>query len=55
VKPRRYLGRELAEPDPAWVPEVRVERIPEASHWVQADAPERVNQLMVDFLQPIGG
>jgi pimeloyl-ACP methyl ester carboxylesterase len=46
----RYLGRELAEPDPAWVPEVRVERIPEASHWVQADAPERVNQLMVDFL-----
>jgi pimeloyl-ACP methyl ester carboxylesterase len=34
---------------------VRVERIPEASHWVQADAPERVNQLMVDFLQPIRG
>jgi epoxide hydrolase 4 len=28
---------------------------PQASHWVQADAPERVNQLMVDFLQPIGG
>jgi epoxide hydrolase 4 len=51
----RYLGRELAEPDPAWVPEVRVERIPQASHWVQADAPERVNQLMVDFLQPIRG
>jgi hypothetical protein len=24
----RYLGRELAEPDHAWVPEVRVERIP---------------------------
>ena len=46
---------ELAEPDPAWVPEVRVERIPQASHWVQADAPERVNQLMVEFLQPIGG
>ena len=51
----RYLGRELAEPDRAWVPEVRVERISEASHWVQADAPERVNQLMVDFLQPIRG
>jgi pimeloyl-ACP methyl ester carboxylesterase len=51
----RYLGRELAEPDHAWVPEVRVERIPQASHWVQADAPERVNQLMVEFLQPIGG
>ena len=51
----RYLGRELAEPDRAWVPEVRVERIPQASHWVQADAPEWVNQLMVEFLQPIGG
>jgi pimeloyl-ACP methyl ester carboxylesterase len=34
---------------------VRVERIAEASHWVQADAPERVNQLMVEFLRPIGG
>jgi pimeloyl-ACP methyl ester carboxylesterase len=51
----RYLGRELAEPDRTWVPEVRVERIAEASHWVQADAPERVNQLMMDFLQPIIG
>jgi hypothetical protein len=51
----RYLGRELAEPDRAWVPEVRVERISEASHWVQADAPERVNQLMLDFLEPIRG
>ena len=52
----RYLGRELAEPDRAWAPDVRVERIAEASHWVQADAPGRVNQLMVDFLlEPIGG
>jgi pimeloyl-ACP methyl ester carboxylesterase len=51
----RYLGRELAEPDRAWVPEVRVERIPQASHWVQADSSERVNQLMVDFLRPIAG
>jgi epoxide hydrolase 4 len=34
---------------------VRVERIAEASHWVQADAPERVNQLMVDFLELIRG
>jgi pimeloyl-ACP methyl ester carboxylesterase len=37
-------------------PPLRVERIADASHWVQADAPERVNQLMVDFLlEPIGG
>ncbi len=51
----RSLGRELAEPDRAWVPDVRVERIAEASHWVQADDPERVNQLMVDFLEHIRG
>src|SRR4029450_4965812 len=51
----RFLGRELAEPDQAWAPKARGERIPPASHWVQADAPQRVNQLMVDFLQPIAG
>jgi pimeloyl-ACP methyl ester carboxylesterase len=51
----RSLGRELAEPDRDWVPDVRVERIAEASHWVQADDPERVNQLIVDFLEHIRG
>ena len=45
-----YLGAELAEPDPALVPDVRVERLPEASHWVQNDQPERVNALLLDFL-----
>jgi pimeloyl-ACP methyl ester carboxylesterase len=47
----RFLGPELAVPDPRWVPHARVERIPGASHWVQADAPERVNQLLVEFLR----
>jgi hypothetical protein len=51
----RRLRRELAEPDRAWVPDVRVERIAEASHCLQADAPERVNQLMLDFLESIRG
>jgi pimeloyl-ACP methyl ester carboxylesterase len=46
-----HLARELAVPGAEWVPNVRVERIPEASHWVQHDAPERVNQLLIDFLQ----
>ena len=46
----RYLGKELAEPDPAWVPNARVERLPDASHWVQVDRPERVNALLLDFL-----
>ena len=35
----RYLGRELAQPDRAWVPEVRVERIPQASHWCRPTPP----------------
>jgi pimeloyl-ACP methyl ester carboxylesterase len=47
----RFLGAELAEPSPRWVPHARVERIPEASHWVQADAPERVNELLLAFLR----
>lgn len=46
----RYLGPELAEPSSRWVPNCRVERLPDASHWVQADAAERVNALLVRFL-----
>jgi pimeloyl-ACP methyl ester carboxylesterase len=45
------LGSELAEPPRRWVPNlVGVERLPDASHWLQNDAPERVNRLLVDFL-----
>jgi len=54
----RYLGAELAEPDRALVPYARVERLPDASHWVQADQPETVNALLLDFLadlRPISG
>jgi pimeloyl-ACP methyl ester carboxylesterase len=47
----RYLGVPLTEGLERWVPAIRVERIPEASHWVQIDAPERVNELMLEFLQ----
>jgi epoxide hydrolase 4 len=46
-----YLGRELAVPPPEWVPDVRVERLPEATHWVQNDAPEQVNRLLIEFLR----
>jgi epoxide hydrolase 4 len=46
----RYLGAELAEPDLADVPNLeRVARLPDASHWVQHDEPERVGQLLVEF------
>jgi pimeloyl-ACP methyl ester carboxylesterase len=43
------LGSELAEPEAKWVSDVRVERIPQATHWVQHDAPERVNELLTGF------
>jgi epoxide hydrolase 4 len=46
----RYLGSELAEPDRGLVPNVRVERLPDASHWVQVDQPAIVNRLLLDFL-----
>ncbi len=36
----RYLGPELVD---------RVERLPDASHWVHHDEAERVNQLLTDF------
>jgi pimeloyl-ACP methyl ester carboxylesterase len=45
-----YLGAELAEPESRWVPNVRVERLPNSAHWVQLDAPERVNELLIGFL-----
>ena len=47
----RALGPELAEPDRQWVPNVHVERLPDASHWVQQDDRERVNALLLDFLR----
>lgn len=33
-----------------WVPNLRIERLPEASHWVAEEAPERVTALLTDFL-----
>jgi pimeloyl-ACP methyl ester carboxylesterase len=48
----RYLGPELAEPDHDDVPnQDRVERLPDASHWVHHEA-ERVTQLLAGFFAP---
>jgi pimeloyl-ACP methyl ester carboxylesterase len=46
----RYLGLDLTKGLEVWIPDLRVERIPNASHWVQNDVPEVVNRLIVDFL-----
>ena len=48
----RFLSRRLAEPPPLWVPNLlRVERLPNASHWVAEDSPRVVNTLLFDFLR----
>jgi pimeloyl-ACP methyl ester carboxylesterase len=47
----RHLLAKMADPDPRLVTVVRVERLPNASHWVQHDEPERVNALLVEHLQ----
>jgi 4-alpha-glucanotransferase len=46
----RFLEASLAEPDPKWVPDVRVHRFPEASHWVHHDEPDEVNRILAEFL-----
>jgi pimeloyl-ACP methyl ester carboxylesterase len=46
-----YLGVQLTEGLDPWVPDLRIERIPEASHWVHLDVPEQVNRLMIEFLK----
>jgi pimeloyl-ACP methyl ester carboxylesterase len=49
----RYLGPDLAEPDREDVPNLdRVERLPDASHWVHHDEPELVTELLIDFFAP---
>ncbi len=50
----RYLGKKLTEGLDQWVPNLRVEHLPEASHWVQNDVPDRVNRLLMEFLQSGG-
>ena len=46
-----FLSPELAEPSPLWVPNLRVERLPDASHFVAEDRPERVNALLLELLR----
>ncbi len=44
------LSPRLTEGLEEWVPNLRVERFEEATHWVQADRPAEVNDLLVEFL-----
>ncbi|MGM0558435.1 MAG: alpha/beta fold hydrolase [Myxococcota bacterium] len=44
------LRVEMAEPPRDLVPNVRIKKLPDASHWVQMDRPEKVNALLLEFL-----
>jgi epoxide hydrolase 4 len=46
----RYLGLPLTEGLERWVANLRLERIADASHWVQNDAPLHVNAAILKFL-----
>jgi pimeloyl-ACP methyl ester carboxylesterase len=43
-----YLSPALADVE-RWVPELRVQRFDDATHWLQHDAPEQVNEQLVRF------
>jgi epoxide hydrolase 4 len=47
----RYLGKEMAEPPSKLVPNARVVHLPNATHWVQNDAKEDVNRLLLEFIR----
>ncbi len=46
----QFLGEEMAQPSVEYCNDGRLERIEDATHWVQHDEPERVNHLLLDFL-----
>lgn len=46
----RHLDIGLSQDLERWVPNITVEYLPDASHWVMADAPEDVERLVVNFL-----
>jgi pimeloyl-ACP methyl ester carboxylesterase len=46
------LGPELARPPEALVPDARVVMLPDASHDVMLDEPQRVNAELIGFLRP---
>jgi pimeloyl-ACP methyl ester carboxylesterase len=47
----RYLGIRLLDGLEPWVPHLHISRLADASHWVQQEAPDQVNRLMIEFLQ----
>jgi pimeloyl-ACP methyl ester carboxylesterase len=46
-----HLDAELAEPPGDWVTQARVAHVPEGSHWVHHDAPEKVAALLIEHFR----
>jgi pimeloyl-ACP methyl ester carboxylesterase len=44
------LGKELTYNLTRWAPNLRIEYLPDSSHWVQQEQPEQVNRLLLEFL-----
>jgi pimeloyl-ACP methyl ester carboxylesterase len=49
----RHLAIEFAEPPAKWVWDLRFDLVEDASHWVQVDRHDRVNELLLEFLGPV--
>ncbi|HQN09827.1 MAG TPA: alpha/beta hydrolase [Thermoanaerobaculia bacterium] len=47
----RYLGPELLDGLETLVPDLRLVRVPDASHWLPADAPGKVNAELLRFFR----
>lgn len=50
----QHLNAALADPPEGWVSNARVVHIPEASHWVHHDAPEKVAALLIEHFATDG-
>jgi pimeloyl-ACP methyl ester carboxylesterase len=49
-----YLGVGLTRGLDRWVPHLRVERLPDAGHWLQVERPDEVNRHLLAFLHGVG-
>ncbi|HVK11644.1 MAG TPA: alpha/beta fold hydrolase [Gemmataceae bacterium] len=50
-----YLNPHVLDGLPAWAPDARLLRLPDARHWVQNDAPDVVNAAILGFLADLDG
>jgi pimeloyl-ACP methyl ester carboxylesterase len=44
-----FISIKLLDRTNRWAPGLQIQRLPEASHWVQNEAPEKVNRALIDY------